>query len=76
MHYPTPNEEGKILSTNEPYIAAEASSSGKLQFKISIIRVEDYCHECLFEIPEFKFDNLFLCCIKFQCHWGQIQETL
>lgn len=27
MHYPTPNEEGKILSTNEPYIAAEASSS-------------------------------------------------
>lgn len=28
MHYPTPNEEGKILSTNEPYIAAEASSSG------------------------------------------------
>lgn len=28
MHYPTPNEEGKIFSTNEPYIAAEASSSG------------------------------------------------
>lgn len=27
MHYPTPNEEGKIFSTNEPYIAAEASSS-------------------------------------------------
>eukprot|EP00105_Crassostrea_gigas_P019079 XP_011437418.1 PREDICTED: putative inhibitor of apoptosis [Crassostrea gigas] len=27
MHYPTPNEEGKIFSTNGPYIAAEASSS-------------------------------------------------
>lgn len=28
MRYPTLSEEGKILSTNEPDIAAEASSTG------------------------------------------------
>lgn len=28
MRYPTPSEEGKILSTNDPDIAAEGTSTG------------------------------------------------
>lgn len=40
MTYPTPTEEGKILSTNESDIAEEASSTGLLRFQISITRVK------------------------------------
>lgn len=65
MRYPTLSEEGKILSTNEPDIAAEASSTDmtSLRQENTILKNQTLCVICV----EEKVSIVFLPCGHFTC---------